>query len=65
MDNNIIAIKVDASIFEKKIGDSIKSGEILGDYGGSSIKAPFDGIVKGITFEPEDHGLIILLEKHK
>jgi len=57
------AIKIDASVFEKKIGDSVKKGEILGNFAGSAVEAPFDGIIEGTSFDPEDHALIVVLKK--
>ena len=57
------AMKIDASVFTKKIGDFVNKGEILGNFAGDAVKAPFDGTVEGTSFEPEDHALIVVLKK--
>lgn len=58
---NRTAIKVDASVFEKTSGDRVKKGEILGNFAGNAIEAPFDGIIEGVSFDSEDHALIVVL----
>ena len=57
------AIRIDASVFEKKNGDSVQKGEILGNFAGNDIEAPFDGIIEGVSFDPEDHALIVVLKQ--
>jgi hypothetical protein len=56
-----VAIKVDASVFGKRIGDPVKKGEILGNFAGSDIEAPFNGIVENVSFDSEDHTLAVVL----
>jgi hypothetical protein len=56
-------IRVDASVFEKKSGDRVEKGEILGHFTGSAVKVPFDGIIEGISFEPDDHTLIVVVKE--
>ena len=58
------AIKIDASVFEKRIGDSVKKGEVLGNFAGNAVEAPFDGIIEGTSFDPGDHALVIILKEH-
>lgn len=58
---NRVTIKVDASVFGKRIGDSVQKGEILGNFAGDDVKAPFSGIVEHVSFDPGDHALIIVL----
>jgi hypothetical protein len=58
---NNIAVKIDASVFSKQVGDSVKQGEILGEFAGKTVTAPCDGIIEGASFEPEDHALIVVV----
>ena len=58
---NKVALKVDASVFGKRIGDPVKKGEILGDFAGNDIKAPFNAIVENVSFDSEDHALVVVL----
>ena len=58
---NRVALKVDASMFEKHAGDRVKKGEILGNFAGSDIEAPFNGIVENVSFDSEDHTLAVVL----
>ena len=60
---NRIALKVDASMLEKKPGDQVKNGEILGEFTDSEVESPFDGIIEGVSFDSDDHALILLLIK--
>jgi len=53
-------IKVDASGFEKEIGDLLEKGEIFG-LGMRVVKAPFRAIVEDISVDAEDHALIVCL----
>ena len=64
-DEDRIAIKVDASVFEKKSGERVKKGEILGNFAGDAVEAPFDGIIEGVSFDAEDHALVVVLTKQK
>jgi len=54
-------IKVDASGFEKEIGDLLEKGEIFGRLGMRVVKAPFRAIVEDISVDAEDHALIVCL----
>ena len=58
-----IALKVDASVFGKQVGDPVRKGEVLGKFAGDEVKAPFDGKVEGVSFEPGDHALIVVLQQ--
>jgi hypothetical protein len=59
---NKIAVKLDASVLEKQVGSSVKEGDVLGNFAGKAVKAPFDGIIEGASFEPEDHALIVVVK---
>lgn len=56
---NTIAVKIDASVFEKHVGDSVKKGDVLGEFAGNAVPAPCDGVIEGTSFAPEDHALIV------
>ena len=58
---NKVVIKADASVFGKRIGDSVKKGEILGNFAGDDVKAPFNGRVENVSFDSEEHALIVVL----
>jgi hypothetical protein len=58
---NRIALKVDASMLEKQPGDQVKKGEILGKFIDSEVRSPFDGIIEGISFDSDEHALILVL----
>ena len=60
---NRIALKVDASMFEKRAGDRVKKGEILGNFAGSEVESPLDGIIEGVSFDSDDHALILVIVK--
>jgi hypothetical protein len=60
---NRIALKVDASMLEKQTGDQVKKGEILGKFTDSEIESPFDGIIEGVSFDSDEHALILVLVK--
>lgn len=60
---NRIALKVDASMFEKHAGDRVKKGETLGIFADSKIESPFDGIIEGVSFDSDDHALILVMVK--
>ncbi len=60
---NRIALKVDASMFEKHAGDRVKKGEILGNFADSEVESPFDGIIEGVSFDSDDHALILVMVK--
>jgi len=61
---NKVVIKADASVFRKRIGDSVKKGEILGKFAGDDVKAPLNGKIESVFFDSEEHALIVvLLEK--
>lgn len=58
---NTVAIKVDASVFGKRIGDPVEKGEILGNFAGDDIEAPFNGIIEHVSFDSDDHALVVVL----
>ncbi len=59
-----VVIKVDASVFERNAGDVVEKGEILGNFGGRAVEAPFDAIIESIAFDADSHTLVVtLLEK--
>ena len=56
-------IVVDASDFEKNVGDHVRPGETLGLYERQPVVAPFEAKIKGISFDSEEHALRIVLEE--
>lgn len=60
---NRTALKVDASVFHKQDGDQVKKGEVLGNYAGQAVKAPFDGVVEGVSFDSDNHALVVVLQE--
>ena len=62
-ENGLIALKVEGSMFEKQAGDRVKKGEILGNFADSEVESPFDGIIEGVSFDSDDHALILVLVK--
>jgi len=58
-----VAVKVDASAFGKKAGDPVQKGEVLGRFANDDVKAPFNGIVEGVSFDANDHALIVMLQR--
>lgn len=58
---NRIALKVEGSMFEKQAGDRIKKGELLGRFADSEVESPFDGIIEGVSFDSDDHALILVM----
>ena len=58
-----VALKVDASVFGKQAGDKVRKGEVLGNFAGDEVKAPFDGKVEGVSFDPGDHALIVVVQQ--
>ena len=58
-----VALKVEASVFGKQAGDKVRKGEILGRFAGDEVKAPFDGKIEGVSFEPGDHALIVVVQQ--
>jgi len=60
---NRIALKVEGSMFEKQAGDRVKKGEILGNFADSEVESPFDGIIEGVSFDSDDHALILVMVK--
>jgi pyruvate/2-oxoglutarate dehydrogenase complex dihydrolipoamide acyltransferase (E2) component len=58
---NKVFIKADASVFCKRIGDSVKKGEILGKIDDDDVKAPFNGRIESVFFDSEEHALIVVL----
>jgi hypothetical protein len=60
---NKIAVKIDASVLEKPVGSTVKKGDVLGKFAGKAVKAPFDGVIEGASFEPEDHALMVVLKR--
>lgn len=58
-----IALKIDASVFGKQAGEPVKKGEVLGYFAGDEVKAPFNGQVEGVSFDPGDHALIVVVQQ--
>ncbi|QGG48946.1 hypothetical protein [Heliorestis convoluta] len=53
---------VEGSAFEKKEGDSVYAGELLGYSGARSIKAPYHGVIEAIAFHHEAHTVAIYIK---
>lgn len=58
-------VRVDATRFEKRIGDEVHTGEALGEWDGQTVCAPLDGYVENVSFCPENHSLVITLVRHE
>jgi hypothetical protein len=56
-------IVVEATDFEKNVGDRVRPGETLGLYEGQLIVAPFEAKIESISFDSEEHALRIVLEE--
>ena len=56
-------IVIEASDFEKNVGDRVSSGETLGLYERQLIVSPFEGKIESISFDSEEHALRIVLEE--
>jgi hypothetical protein len=56
-------IKVEASAFNKTNGDRVEKGELLGYFDGNPVEAPFNATVEGVSFDSEDHALMVVLIK--
>lgn len=61
--SDITTILVDASDFEKNVGDHVSPGEALGLYKRQLIVAPFEAKIESISFDSEEHALRIVLEE--
>ena len=48
-------------MFEKRIGDPVEKGEILGNFAEGDIEAPFNGIIEHVSFDSDDHALVVVL----
>ncbi len=58
-----IVLKVEASVFNKQIGNSVRKGELLGRFAGDEVKAPCNGTIKGVSFDPVDHVFMVVIEQ--
>lgn len=58
-----IVLKVEASVFNKQLGDPVRKGELLGRFAGDEIKAPCNGAIKGVSFDPIDHVFVVVIEQ--
>jgi hypothetical protein len=56
-----VLVRVDASVFNKWIGAMVAKGEILDTLEDSPIPAPFNARVDGVSFNAEDHRLVVSL----
>jgi len=54
-------IVVDASDFEKNVGDHVRPGEALGLYERQPVLAPFEARIESISFDSDEHALRIVL----
>jgi len=55
------ATQVDAARFAKRAGDDVYAGERLGEWNGQVVRAPADGYVENVLFDPHEHRLIITI----
>ena len=56
-----LAIRVDASVFEKKVKDHVAKGEVLGYYNGEPVNSPCNARVESVSFDSDDHALVVIL----
>ena len=61
-----VVVQIDATVFERDIGDIVRANETLGELGGHPVKTPFDAVIENILFNPRRHSLMIpLLSKSR
>ncbi len=56
-----VVIKLDRSLFEFNVGDSVKKSETLGYLEGRSVEAPFEAVVEDVCYSTEDQTLVVTL----
>jgi len=54
-------IKLDAAVFQMQPGDPVKAGEVLGQSGGEAVLALSAGLIEAVSFDPDDHSLLVLI----
>jgi hypothetical protein len=57
------AVVLDASDFEKNVGDRVRPGEALGLYERHPVVSPFEARIESISFDSDEHALRIVLEE--
>ena len=58
---NRVVIRLDASVFEKNVGDLVKKGEILGRFADGTVESPFDAVIESVSFDADSHTLVVTL----
>jgi hypothetical protein len=56
-------VVVDASVFQKNVGDLTSAGETLGALKGEPVVTPFDARIQSISFNSDEHVLRVVLEE--
>ncbi len=54
--------KIDATEFNKKVGDTVKRGEVLGLKGNDKVVCDMDGKIISVYFDADNHILEILVD---
>ncbi len=62
---NRVVIKVDASVFERNVGDLVEKGETLGRFAGGTVEAPFNAVIESISFDADSHALVVTLVENR
>lgn len=60
-ESNKYVLRIEASAFSKKEGDPVAKGERLGYFNGRPVQAPCNATIEGVSFNAEEHELIVVL----
>lgn len=58
-----IVLKVEASVFNKQLGDRVSKGELVGRFAGDEVTAPCNGTIKGVSFDPTEHVFVVVIQQ--
>ncbi len=56
-----VVLVVDASAFERAIGDKVEKGETVGHLAGRAVRAPFKAIIENACRETQNQSLVVTL----
>jgi hypothetical protein len=56
-------VVIDASVFQKNVGDLVSAGEALGVLKGEPVVTPFNAVIQSISFNSDEHVLRVVLEE--
>jgi hypothetical protein len=59
-----LTVVVDASLFQKDVGDLVSAGQTLGTLDGEPVVAPFNAQIESVWFDSDGHLLhVVLVER--